>query len=210
MQRRNVMLLALLVGCGHSERSETPASESWEERGELARDQSEERNELAGEQRDERADLSEEAREDSADLNADAAEETRRLETLVAEACEGVSELDRSTCPLDQARVESMRRMENGVSLGMKRTAGSAEAVETRVNCYRAGVTLRADAAANAGAANRAPTPGQVSCLVDYPDVEIGISETGGRVFVELTAAEQGGVVILQDRARELTSRVGR
>lgn len=223
MHGRMVLLLTAVVGCDHSTRSESVADEQARERSELAEDQLHERTELAQDHTLEREEAPQEAREDLPSQTEEAAAdrqeaiaETQRLQALVSQACATIAEPDQEACPLAPEQVESMRNVEDGVSIGLKRTAGSVAEIETRVNCYRARATLRADQMNGQLAQNEAgqvttaqipPAAAEIGCLVDYPDVEIDVNETRGRVFVELTADEDGEVVVLRSRARELTGR---
>jgi hypothetical protein len=219
MERRTAIAMALLLGCGGTQGME---EEHTMERAELAQEQTEERNELSQDHAEDHAAIPAEAQGDLAGQTdevrndqAEAAAETQRLQALVVQACSGIAEPDQAACPLAAEHVESMRNVDDGISLGLKRDVGSVDQIETRLNCYRARATLRADQMNGQIAQNQAgqvptaqdPATGEIACLVDYPDVEIDVNETRGRVFVELTATEDGEVTLLRSRARELTAR---
>ena len=232
MHRRSIIAMAFLMGCGGSQSEETLADEHTVERAELAQDQMEDCQELAGEQSEETA---EERQEQMDELpsqtdqvmaaQAEAAAEYQRLNTAASQACSGVAMDEQETCPIAATTVDTMRNVEDGIAIVVKRELGTIDQVESRLNCYRARVALRsaqvnqeglgagqmngqnAQQAGQVPTAQNTPATGEVGCLIDYPDVEIDVNETRGRVAIELTADEDGQVTLLRSRARELTRR---
>jgi hypothetical protein len=242
MHRRSIFAMTFLLGCGGSQSEETLADEHTVERAELAQNQMEERQELATEQSEETADERQDQldelpsqTDETMDAQSESAAEYQRLSTLASQACSGVAMDEQETCPIGAASVDTMRNVEDGIAIVMKRELGTADQVESRLNCYRARIALRSaqapsgstttwgtqqglgagqmngqnnpNQAGQVPTAQNTPATGEAGCLVDYPDVEIDVNETRGRVAIELTANEDGQVTLLRSRARELTRR---
>lgn len=235
MHRRSIIAVAFLMGCGSTQSEGTLEDEHTVERTALAQEQMEERQDLASGQSEETADERQDQLEalpsqtdETMATQSEAAAEYQRLNTLASQACSGVAMDEQETCPIATTTIDTMRNVEDGIAIVMKREIGTVDQVEGRLNCYRARAALRSAQASNAhqglGAgqmngqnaqqqaghvptAQNTPAAGEFGCLVDYPDVEIDVNETRGRVAIELTANEDGQVTLLRSRARELTRR---
>jgi hypothetical protein len=206
------VLVATSVACDRPSAEERSLGEEHaRERAELERQQSQERRELAALQAAERSreaasalhQLDEHTAEARAE-QAEAAEATAQLGALVATACAGVAEEVQTVCPIGSGEVSEVRESEDGVTLRLRPTVGSVEAMETRLECYRAHRTTVVPAGApRVASADR-------ECLLDLPGVETDVEEDDGNLFLEVTADEDAAVGRLRSRARELHSQASR
>jgi hypothetical protein len=185
-----------------------------QERAELAQDHQEERADLqqehAEERREEREDTREEMigrtnemAENNAERSQDLNQDVRELNTLITEACVGVAETDRTTCPLSGDRVDGVNNIDGGLRIRLKPVAGNKLMLEQRVACYRARAEIR-HSVERLTAKHKATNLAVNDCLLDQPGVEIALTEDEGQVHVELTTDDNSRVRELRTQARAL------
>lgn len=202
------MCLVLLSMCDEPRQSDSNlrrelAAEQHSAQNELLEDQTEERAELARslearrleERRQAQARLAE--RTDTVrDQQDDADRQATELSALTEQACAGVDDGRRDTCPIEADRVEAVRDVDHGVAI---RLDWPMSDFQPQLTCYQARAVMRR-------ASPHAPT----TCLVDMPDVEVAVGERDGQVVVELTSARSASVTELRSRSRALLSPIAR
>lgn len=216
-----------VVGCNHDnvrgeqqqERAELRqehASEQHEvnqEQAELTQDQHQERAELNQEHAEERSEFRQDSREDlvegSNELGSttdrdDLSQEVRDLNALVSQACVGVAESERATCPLSSERVEAVSNISDGVRIKLTPVAGTKDVLEHRIACYRARAEIR-HSMERISSKHQTGNLALNECLLDQPGVEMALKDTDGRVELELTADSTTRVRDLRSQARGLS-----
>lgn len=231
------LIAGLATGCNHdnvradqqAERNDL-AREHTAEQHELTMDQREvnkehaqvglaqdrEREDLRQVQADERQEERAEAREDLvqktnelSDNREEFSQEVRDLNALVAQACVGVTEIERTQCPLNGERVESINNVPDGVRMKLTPVAGTRVVVEQRVGCYRARAEIRHSTArltAKANASGPAPMAMANDCVLNQPGLELEVTEADGTVAIELTTDTASRVRELRAQARAIVT----
>lgn len=213
---KRVMVAALCVcalgGC-NQRRADEVQNEQARERADLARDQQQERRDLAQRQADEMNRAREQAQGNLADETqraqeerAEAMQESERLNATIAQACAGIDTMRQDTCPVAAGNVAAVREVDNGVALRLDPNAGDRDAVQRRIDCYKAREAARA-MPAQAPAARPAAAH---ACLIDFPNSDVDIRESNGRIDVQITTDHDDQLDHLRSEARALAQHAAR